>query len=438
MSEFWKRAQEVMPGGVNSPVRSFKHVGMEPVFIQSAAGAEIVSVAGKRYIDFCMGFGPHILGHSPPVVVTAVNAQVEKGTSFGACHPFEVELCELLLESYPFLESARLVNSGTEAVMTALRVARAHTGRSLVLKMEGCYHGHFDGLLVSAGSGLADLPLASSKGVPRAMAESSLVSRLDTPAAWDSVFEKYGKDLAAVIVEPIPANEGLYFSSRKDLCRLAELTRACGACLIFDEVISGFRVGLSGACGLLDIQPDLVTLGKVIGGGLPLAAILGKREWLDELAPVGTAYQAGTFSGNVLSVSAGLSVVRELRAHPPYQELERRTTLFADELRSILERLGSVQVLNIASLFWFRFGEGSQFPPVISQAERDKFGRFYRNALEHGVYFPPSPYEVSFISTAHTDEVLVEALGRVNDAVCAVADGSGLADGVAGGMAVKG
>lgn len=406
-----------MPGGVNSPVRSFKHIGETPVYFAKGEGAFLESVDGRRFIDFCMGFGPHILGHSPQVVVNAVSAQLAHGTSLGACNPLEVELCEELLLSYPFLERVRLVNTGTEAVMTALRLARAVTGRAKTLKFEGCYHGHFDSLLVSAGSGVADLPQASSKGVPKEIAETTVVARLDDPASWGAIFERHGSSLAAVIVEPVPANEGLFLPSRTDLRRLVDIARAAGAVVIFDEVISGFRLGLSGAVGHYDIRPDIVTLGKVIGGGLPLAAVMGTGRIMDELAPIGSAYQAGTFSGNVLSVTAGLACVRELRRSKPYADLERRTTLFADELGDVLRPLGVVTVTSLGSIFWFRFGEGNQFPPALSEKDRVLFRKFYSRVLEKGIYFPPSPYEVCFVSTAHSDAHMVEALEKISAAV---------------------
>lgn len=411
MGSLWERACQVFPGGVNSPVRSFKHIGMPPIYFDGAEGPFLES-SGRRYIDFCMGFGPHILGHCPELVREELVRQLGRGTSFGACHAPEVALGEEILKSYPG-GKVRLLNSGTEAVMTALRVARAATGKEKILKFEGCYHGHFDGLLVSAGSGVADLPKATSKGVPAVFAHSTLVARLDRPDTIEEVFVSYGSDIGAVIVEPIPANEGLFIPPRRLLERLVSLARLHGAVVIFDEVITGFRLGLTGASGMWDLKPDLVTLGKVIGGGLPLSAVVGLDTLMDELAPRGEVYQAGTFSGNVLSVTAGLSTLKYLRSANPFEGLQRRTSHFCSKLQAILSAYVTCEVKHIGSIFWFRFGEDDHFPPVISSEDRTRFAHFYRACLEQGIYFPPSPYEVSFVSVAHSDAVLSEALAKL-------------------------
>lgn len=419
MSEWFERAKKVIPGGVSSPVRAFRHVNRPPVYFQSAEGPYLFDTDGKRYIDFCLGFGPTILGHSPPEVTEAVATQLKRGTSFGACHPEEVKLAETLLRSYPFLQKVRLVSTGTEAVMTAIRLARGFTGRDKILKFEGCYHGHSDGLLAKAGSSVAELAEASSQGVPEAIVRETLIARYDDLSTVEAYFAKFPQGIAAVIVEPIPANEGLWIPSYDHIKKLSELARTHGALLIFDEVITGFRLGLGGATAYFDLRPDLVTLGKAIGGGLPIAAVVGTAAIMDKLAPEGPVYQAGTFSGNILSVVAANAALAALHARrPEWSAFDRRCDQFIGELKPLLQAFGECQLTHLGSLFWFQFGKpSSQFPPAVAPESKTRYAEWFSRALDAGVYFPPSPYEVSFLSFAHTDSVLAEALERLKKCI---------------------
>jgi glutamate-1-semialdehyde 2,1-aminomutase len=412
----FERAKKLIPGGVNSPVRSFKHVGTAPVYFAKGEGAYLIDVEGNRYIDFCLAFGPHLLGHGSKPLVSALHAQVDKATTFGACHPKEIELAEWAIRAYPFLDQVRMVNSGTEAVMTAVRLARGATGRSKIVQFEGCYHGHSDGFLAKAGSGLADLSESTSRGVPASIVAETLVARLDDLEGLQRLFETHPGQIACVLLEPMPANNGLWLPSKAHLETVIRMARENGALVIFDEVISGFRVGLSGVCGLYDLAPDLVTLGKILGGGLPAAAVLGKRAVMELLAPVGGVYQAGTLSGNPMATAAGCAVMETLFANPPYAVLESRTAAFVERLRTVLS--GVAEVRTVASLFWIHFGAiDSAFPPEISSASRSAYSAFFRKALKEGIYLPPSPYEVAFLSTEHTDSVLDSALEKIERCV---------------------
>lgn len=413
-AELFKRAERVIPGGVNSPVRSFKHVGMNPLYFERAEGPYLYDVEGKKYVDFCLSFGPHLLGHSHPKVVAAITEQVRKATSFGACHPLEIDLAEKILEFYPFLQKTRLVNSGTEAVMTAVRVARGFTNRPKIIVFDGCYHGHSDGLLAKAGSGVAELSEASSNGVPSSIVEDTLIARLDDLATVEAFFNKFPNQIAAILMEPIPANYGLYITPKEHLEKLSQLAKKNGALLIFDECISGFRVTAQGACGYYDMQPDIVTMGKIVGGGLPLAAVAGRKEIMDKLAPVGDVYQAGTLSGNPLAVAAGLAVLNEVSSLSPYSQITETTQRFVAKLEQLLSSFYPVRIRHLSSLFWIEFGAGSQsFPPDINADNKMKYSDFFRKALDAQMYFAPSPYEVSFMSCMHTDAVLDEALNRL-------------------------
>ena len=412
----FQRALRFLPGGVNSPVRAFHHVGRSPVFFSRAEGAHLFDVNGREYVDFCMGFGPHLFGHSPKPVVDAVKAQAELGMTFGACHPAEVEFVERLLRSYPFLHKARLVNSGTEALMTAVRVARGFTGRSKIVKFDGCYHGHADGFLVKAGSGAADLPDASSAGVPAGcVADTRVVSWPMDSQGFAQLEQALDRSAAAIVLEAVPANYGLWVPPLGTVQRVCDAARKAGALVIVDEVITGFRLGPSGACALFDIQPDIVTLGKVIGGGLPLAAVLGREGVLDVLAPVGPVYQAGTLSGNPLAVAAGLAVLKQIDLDSPYAELENRTRWFVTALKEILDGAGfQVRIPQVGSMFWIQFGrEANAFPPELGSDSLESFRNFFSGALEDGIYFPPSPFEVCFLSTQHTPDLLEGVLERI-------------------------
>ncbi len=417
-SEWFQRAQKVTPGGVNSPVRSFKHVGGSPIYFARAEAAHLYDVDGNSYTDFCMAFGPHLLGHSPLPVVRAVQEQITQSATLGACHPKEVLLAERLLQAYPFLDQVRLVNSGTEAVMTAVRLARGVTGRSKVIFFEGCYHGHSDGFLAKAGSGLAHLSESSSLGVPASVVSETLVAQFNDLEGLDRLFQRHSGSVAALVLEPIPANNGLWVPSKEHLKKIVAIARHHGALVVFDEVICGFRIGLNGACGYFDLQPDLVTLGKVIGGGLPLAAVVGTGTVMQHLAPCGGVYQAGTLSGNPVACAAGLAVLETVFENPPYALLEDRTRRFAHALELALGGRTAVTVRSVASLFWICFGDaGENWIPNIDEKSRAEYAAFFKRALNLGIYLPPSPYEVGFVSTAHTPELLESAVEKLAQCV---------------------
>lgn len=408
----FERAQHLIPGGVNSPVRAFKHVGKTPIYFDRGEGPFLFDVDGNRYVDFCSSFGPLILGHSHPRVIQAIKDQAVKATTFGACHAKEVKLAELILKSYPYLDQVRLLNSGTEAVMTAIRVARGVTQRPKILKFEGCYHGHSDGLLAKAGSGVAELAESSSQGVPDSIVKETIIARYDSPESIERAFKQYGKEIAAVILEPIPANEGLWVPRQAQLEEICMLAKLHGALVIFDEVISGFRIGLKGASGYFNLKPDLVTLGKIIGGGLPLAACVGTKQCMSFLAPMGPVYQAGTLSGNPLATAAGIAVLNELFSKDPYAMLEKRTRRFVAKLKE--EVLPDWDFAQLGSVFWMsRTPLSGVFPPVITDQDKKAYAEFFATALEAGAYFAPSPFEVGFLSTAHTDDVLDEVVDKL-------------------------
>lgn len=412
----YARALDLLPGGVNSPVRAFRRVGGEPVFFRSGRGSRCTDLDGNEYVDYCLSWGPLIHGHAPQPVVEAVRRAAAGGLSFGACHERELELAELVLAAFPGRRRLRAVSSGTEAVMTAVRIARAATGRDLVVKFDGGYHGHADGMLVKAGSGLATHAIADSAGVPRPVAATTVVAPFDDDAAIAGVFAELGGRIAAVVLEPLPANNGLLVQRPDWLRSVAALTRRAGALLILDEVISGFRIRYGGYGGALGIDADLVTLGKVIGGGMPLGAVVGPAELMDRLAPDGAVYQAGTLSGNPLSMAAGIAALRSLRDDPPYERLER---LGAD-LQGAIAQIGrgGVQAQRIGSIVWLYLAAGAlpRRADRIDAAAVDRFGAVHRPLLERGHYLPPSAYEVLFLSTAHTAEQ-VERLAADLDAV---------------------
>ena len=407
----YARAQELLPGGVNSPVRAFGAVGGTPVFFAEAAGSRVRDADGHDYVDFCQSWGPLILGHAHPDVVAAVQRAAARGLSFGACHAAEAELAELILTGYPGAERVRLVNSGTEAVMTALRIARGATGRPLILKFEGGYHGHHDSLLVQAGSGLATTGLASSAGVPETVAAATVVARLDDEESVNAAFAAHGSDIAATILEPVPANNGLLPQRPQFLDHVAAATRNAGALLIADEVITGFRLRYGASDAAERLQPDLVTLGKIIGGGMPIGAVAGSARLLELLAPAGPVYQAGTLSGNPLSVAAGCATLRALADRQRYAALEE---LGASLERSLGTAAAGLRLVRCGSMLWPYFGSGQ--PRAAHQIEQpaiDRFNRAYAGFLERGLYLPPSGYEVGFLATAHTAaecNALAEAL----------------------------
>jgi len=392
------RGQELVPGGVNSPVRAFRSVGGTPRFMARANGARLWDVDGNEYIDFIGSWGPMLLGHRHPEILAAIEDALTIGTSFGAPTEREIELAEEIRDAVPSMEMIRLVNSGTEATMSALRVARGFTGRDLTIKFEGCYHGHVDSLLVKAGSGMATLGIVDTEGVPKAFADTTLALPYNSVSALERAFAAHGSEIACVILEPVVGNMGCVLPSAEFLAALVSLTRRHGALLIFDEVMTGFRVARGGAQALFGITPDMSTFGKIIGGGLPIGAYGGRKEIMRKVAPVGNVYQAGTLSGNPLAVSAGLAMLRHIRLHPGlYGQLEASAAALCAGLPA------GLTVNRVGSMFTLFFTE----TPVTDYetaktSDTARFGRFFHHLLERGVYFPPSQFEAAFLSTAHT------------------------------------
>ena len=411
-SALYERARLVTPGGVHSPVRAFKSVGGTPLFFARGAGARLIDVDGREYIDFCGSFGPLILGHADADVARAAHAAIDDGWSFGACEPYSLALAEWITSRLPWVERIRFVSSGTEAVMSALRIARAASGRSRILKFEGCYHGHTDAMLVRAGSGLAGDVAASSEGVPDGILGDTLVAPLDDDAALADAFERHGSTIAAAIVEPLPANYGLLPQRGEWLRTLAALCRRHGALLIFDEVISGFRVGRGGMAERHGIVPDLVCYGKVIGGGFPVAAYAGRAELMSLVAPDGPVYQAGTLSANPVGMRAGLATLEKMEAADGWRTLAESSASFARALKDDLASAGAtVDLVHIESIFWLRHANSRQVRSVMDIPPRQSewYRRFFHAALARGVYLPPSGFEVCFVSLAHDREVLEDA-----------------------------
>lgn len=407
--ELFHRAKQVSPGGVHSPVRSFKGMDRSPVFFKSAQGHTLTSVDGKQYIDYCMSFGPLILGHRDPDVSQAVHQMIDTAWSFGACEPYSLELAEWMMAELPWVDKVRFVSSGTESVMSAMRVARAFTGRAKVLKFEGCYHGHVDALLVQAGSGLAGESAASSAGVPSEIASLTLVSPLDDESKLEQVFHQHGNDIAALMIEPLPANYGLLPQRIEFLKTCERLCKQYGALLVFDEVISGFRVGLQGMVGVTDIVPDLVCYGKIIGGGFPVGCYAGKKHLMDLVAPIGNVYQAGTLSANPVGMRAGLVTLKKMKEENLWQQINHRTHGFASYLNSQFNEKGvNLTVEHEASLFWIH-QKSDTVIRSIDQLPKDQahtFKSLFLSCLDQGVYLAPNAYEVGFVSAAHTEEVL--------------------------------
>src|SRR5262245_4639875 len=419
-AKYFERALRVAPGGVHSPVRAFRGVGGNPLFFRSAQGGTLTSVDGREYIDFCQSFGPLMLGHRDADVAGAVRDAIETAWSFGACEPYSLELAEWITSRLPWVETLRFVSSGTEAVMSALRVARAATNRNRILKFEGCYHGHSDPLLVKAGSGLAGESASSSAGVSENVASDTLVASLDDERSVSEIFDRFGKQISAVILEPLPANYGLLIQRREFIEDTVRIAREHGTLIIFDEVISGFRVALGGMAEVLGMRPDLVTYGKVIGGGFPVAAYGGRKDLMELVAPVGPVYQAGTLSANPVGMRAGLATLQKIVAVNAYDQLEQKTRAFCDRLNSELQARGfPFAVTRQASIFWLHLKtEGpirriEQIPGNSSAA----FAKVFHGALDRGVYLAPSAFEVNFMSLAHTDGVLERALEGLLEAI---------------------
>ncbi len=416
--KFFVEAQKVIPGGVNSPVRACKSVGADPLFFASGAGPFLIDVDGKEYIDYVASWGPLILGHAHPEVISAVQAAAENGTSFGAPTWMEVELARLICELVPSIEMVRLVNSGTEATMSAIRLARGYTGRKKIVKFDGCYHGHADSFLVKAGSGVATLGIPGSPGVPEEIVSNTISLPFNDIDAIKKLFKKIGKEIAAVIVEPVAGNMGVVPPKDEFLEELREITLSYETLLIFDEVITGFRVGLSGAQGLYGVMPDLTCLGKIIGGGLPVGAYGGKAEIMKYIAPEGPVYQAGTLSGNPIAVAAGLATLRVLSRPGVYERLEELSQRLASGLAEAAKEAGvKVSFNRVGSMMtcFFRDGEVTNFAEAAS-SDIERYGRFWRGMLAREIYFAPSQFEAAFVSLAHTEEEIdytVEAAKEV-------------------------
>jgi len=422
-AELYARACRVIPGGVSSPVRAFRAVGGTPLFIARGSGAQVVDADGRSYLDFVGSWGPLILGHAHPAVVAAVSEALARGTTFGAPCEAEVQLAERVVAAYPATEQVRFVSSGTEAVMSAIRVARAFTARDLIVKFAGCYHGHADHLLVAAGSGLATLGRPSSAGVPQAFTACTRVLPLDDEAAALELFEREGERIAAVIIEPVPANHGLLPQRPEFLSRLRQLTSQHGALLIFDEVISGFRLGQGGAAQRLGIAPDLATFGKVIGGGMPVGAFGGARRIMARLAPDGDTYQAGTLSGNPVAMAAGLATLEVLMRESGWERLESRGAELEQLLQAVLaDSHLPVQLVRVGSLFWLSFHEAGAPRSALSLTPREsaRFAALFHALLERGIYLPPSAYEACFLSLAHSSVELTRFAQALREALATV------------------
>jgi glutamate-1-semialdehyde 2,1-aminomutase len=403
-TRLYKQALKKIPGGVNSPVRAWKAVGGAPKFIVRGKGSYIIDADKKRYIDFVASWGPLILGHAHPNILGGVERVAKKGTTFGAPTEGEVKLAEAVCRLIPSIQKMRLVNSGTEATMSAIRLARAYTNRTKIVKFDGCYHGHSDGLLVKAGSGVATLGLPDSPGVPRGFARETLVATFNDVRSVERLFSRYAKSIAAIIVEPVCGNMGVIPAAAPFLTALRKITRDHGALLIFDEVITGFRVSLGGAQKLYAITPDLTCLGKILGGGLPLAAFGGKRDIMDRLAPEGPVYQAGTLSGNPLAVVAGLTTLALLSRSGTYKVLEVRGKRLQDGLEKVLRKRHMRAIVNrVGSMMTLFFGiDRVRDAADARKCDRKRFARFFQGMLKRGVYWPPAPFEAAFLSLAHT------------------------------------
>lgn len=418
-AQLFERSRQLIPGGVHSPVRSFKGLHTTPRFIKSAQGAYLSDVDNNNYIDFCMSFGPLILGHKDPIVEEKLHGALKNGWSYGACEPYSLELAEYLLERLPFADQIRFVSSGTEAVMSALRLARGATGKNKLIKFNGCYHGHMDSMLIKAGSGLAGEAEASSAGVPKGVAEDTLIVELDDLQELKACFERYPDDIAAIVVEPLPANNGLMPQSLEFLTALRSLCDQYKSLLIFDEVISGFRVGFQGMAGETSITPDIVTYGKIIGGGLPVGAIAAKKEIMENFAPIGRVYQAGTLSANPMAMVGGLANISQCNDEL-YATLKTQTQkivgVFENWLRNFDGgRYAHFKIVQKESLFWLVPSDVQprridQIPAHLTES----FNPLFAELLNRGIYLSPNAYEIGFVSRAHDDQVINDLEERLN------------------------
>ena len=421
-TDIFERGKKTLVGGVDSPVRAFRAVGGTPLLIDHALGTRLYDVDGREYLDYVCSWGALILGHAHPDVVAAVSEQAGRGTSYGMTSPLEIELGEKITRAVPSVEMVRFVSSGTEAAMSAVRLARAFTERDLVIKFQGCYHGHSDGFLSEAGSGLATLGIAACPGVPEAFARLTLNTPYNELAGVEKLFQQYAGKIAAIIVEPVAANMGVVTPAPGFLQGLREISKREGALLIFDEVITGFRMAFSGAQAVYGIDPDLTVMGKIIGGGLPVAAYGGKRQVMERVAPLGPVYQAGTLSGNPLAMRAGLATLPKLEAPGFYDAVNRKSQRLAEGLRNALQEVGAAGQVNVAgSLLTLFFCE----QPVrnyddAKKSDTKKFAKFFQEMLERGIFLPPSQYEALFVSAAHTDADIDRTISAACESLAAL------------------
>ena len=418
-NQLFEKAKTLMPGGVNSPVRAFRSVGGIPIFMKKGKGAYITDEDGNEYIDYCCSWGPLILGHANENTEQAIIETLKNGTSFGAPTALENELAELIISNHSCIEKIRFVSSGTEAVMSALRLARGVTKKNKIIKFEGCYHGHVDSLLVKAGSGLVTFGESVSAGVPDSFANETIVLPLNDEDAVKDCLEKLHQDIAAIIIEPIPANNGLLLQSHKFLLHLRELCTQYNVLLIFDEVISGFRVGFQGAAGLYEIKPDILTFGKIIGGGMPVGAYGASHVIMDHISPLGSVYQAGTLSGNPVAMSAGLAQLKACLQPHFYQDLQHKTDVLVDGVKKHIQAKDyEITIYNIGSIFWFAFSDMTHLTRAdqINAGKMSLFAKVYHYLLEHGIYFGPSGYEVGFVSAAHSTADIQKTIQVICDA----------------------
>jgi glutamate-1-semialdehyde 2,1-aminomutase len=405
----YEKAKNYFPGGVNSPVRAFRSVGGTPLFIRKGKGSHIWDVDDNEYIDYCGSWGPLILGHANEAVLQQVSEAMKQGTSFGAPTEWENKLAELIISNHRFIQKIRFVSSGTEAVMSAIRLARGYTKRNKIVKFEGCFHGHADSVLVKAGSGLVTFGETSSAGVPPAFVNETLVVPLDHEEAVEQAFKEHGKDIACIIIEPIPANNGLLIQRKEFLHFLRDICTRNGSLLVFDEVISGFRVGFEGAAGYYNIKPDIMTFGKIIGGGFPVGMYASSSEIMSCISPEGNVYQAGTLSGNPVAMAAGIAQLKECLQPGFYEMLEAKTKKLVSGLENQFKRHGYIcSIFSVGSIFWMSFSDSEAIRSAsgIRAEGIKKFNELYHSLLESGIYMGPSGYEVGFVSAAHTEQDL--------------------------------
>ena len=417
--QLFSRAEKLIPGGVNSPVRAFNAVGYSPLYMKSGNGSQLLDVDGNRYVDFCGSWGPLILGHAHPAVLAAVKKTADKGLSFGTCCEKEVEMAELLNSAVPYIEMVRMVNSGTEAVMSALRLARGYTGKSKIVKFDGCYHGHVDYMLLSAGSGLLTSPISNSAGISPAAADEVIIAPYNDSDALEKIFSAFKDDIAAVIIEPVAGNMGLVPADISFLKKIRQLTSESGSLLVFDEVITGFRFGATTYGNIIGIEPDLTCLGKIIGGGMPIGAFGGKADIMKHLAPLGNVYQAGTLSGNPVALAAGIATIQTLIDENPYNTLEKSATLIKESLNDVFMRDNQDAVIvskgGTFTLFFRKTAPHNL--EDVKECNLDRFAEYHQAMSKNGIYLSPSQFELNFISTAHTSEEIDRFIETARQAV---------------------